>query len=155
MAWGQFLAHDCVATPSDSGKLNIYRTAIAKFEDTTGEIRSCNSNKNWRFYLDFFSFLYHFQDFYQTWLYLWVTQMVLYEKQELLTLREQLCSPPVFGGVRCAHLFYFSVLCLLFVCLRIVSCVPNVASVSALIRITASDFSCGIFKLCYCCPIYI
>jgi hypothetical protein len=41
-------------------------------------------------------------------------------------------------GARCAHLFYFSVLCLLFVCLRIVSCVPNVASVSVLIRITAS-----------------
>ena len=46
MAWGQFLAHDCVATPADSGKSNIYRTALAKFEDTTGEIRSCNSKKN-------------------------------------------------------------------------------------------------------------
>jgi hypothetical protein len=32
--------------------------------------------------------------------------------QELLTLREQLCSPLVFGGIRVAHLFSF--LCCVF-----------------------------------------
>ena len=37
--------------------------------------------------------------------------------------------PPVFGGVRVAHLFSF-LCCFIFVCLRPVSCVPNVASVS-------------------------
>ena len=39
--------------------------------------------------------------------------------------------PPVFGGVRVAHLFSF-LCCFIFVCLRPVSCVPNVASVSGL-----------------------
>ena len=33
-----------------------------------------------------------------------------YKRQELLTLRHDLGSPPVFGGVR----FYFSVLCFLY-----------------------------------------
>jgi hypothetical protein len=32
-----------------------------------------------------FSFLYHCQDFYRTWLYIWVTWRVSYRKQELLT----------------------------------------------------------------------
>jgi len=39
---------------------------------------------------------YHCQDFYRTWLYIWVTRRVYYKKQELLTLREHLSSPPVF-----------------------------------------------------------
>jgi hypothetical protein len=39
-----------------------------------------------------FSFLYHGQDFYRTWLYTWVTQRVSYKKQERLTIREHLCS---------------------------------------------------------------
>jgi hypothetical protein len=36
------------------------------------------------------------QDFYRTWLYIWVTWWVIYKKQELLTLREHLRSPSVF-----------------------------------------------------------
>ena len=34
-----------------------------------------------------FSFLYHCQDFYRTWLYIWVTRQVSSKKQELITLR--------------------------------------------------------------------
>ena len=41
-----------------------------------------------------FSFLYHYQDVYQTWLYTWVTRRVSYKKQKQLTLREHLSSPP-------------------------------------------------------------
>jgi hypothetical protein len=37
--------------------------------------------------------------------------------------------PPVFGGVGVAHLFSF-LCCFIFVCLRPVTCVPDVASVS-------------------------
>jgi hypothetical protein len=94
-----------------------------------------------------------------------VTWWVSYKRQELLTLREHLCSPSVFGGVHVAHLFsflccvflfclssscvlctqcsqclwIFFVLCLVYPmftvsldCLRPVSCVPNVTSVSGL-----------------------
>ena len=63
----------------------------------------------WIFYTSYlyFSFLYHCQDFYQTWLYISVTQWVSYKKQELLTLRENLSSLPVFVEVRvAAHLFF-------------------------------------------------
>ena len=42
------------------------------------------------------------------------------------TLREHMGSPSVFGGVRVTHLFYFCVAVFSFVCLRPVSCVPNV-----------------------------
>ena len=54
-----------------------------------------------------FYFLYYCQDAYRTWLCIWVTRRVSYKKQELLTLREHLSSPPVFGGVRVAHLCSF------------------------------------------------
>ena len=54
---------------------------------------------------------------------------VSYKMQELLTLREHLSSPSVFGGVRVTHLFTF--LCCVLFCLSS-SCVPNVASVSGL-----------------------
>jgi hypothetical protein len=54
-----------------------------------------------------FSFLYHCQDFYRTWLYIWVTWRVSYKKQELLALPEHLSSPPVFCEVRVAHLFSY------------------------------------------------
>ena len=55
-------------------------------------------------------------------------------KEELLTLREHLCSLQVFSGVRVAHLFscLYCVVFLCFVCLRSVFYVPNVASVSGL-----------------------
>ena len=57
-----------------------------------------------------------------------------YQRQELLTLREHLGSPPVFGGVCVAHLFSFlrSVVFLRLVCLRPVSSVSDVVNVSGL-----------------------
>jgi hypothetical protein len=54
------------------------------------------------------SVLYHRQDFYQT--RLSVTQWVSYKKNDLLTPRENLCSPIVFSGLRVDHLLR----CLLF-----------------------------------------
>ena len=42
-------------------------------------------------------FLYHFQDFYRSWLSIWVTRRVSYKKQELLTLHEHLSSAPFFS----------------------------------------------------------
>jgi hypothetical protein len=64
-----------------------------------------------------FSFLYHYQDVYQTWLYTWVTRRVSYKKQKQLTLREHLSSPPALlvGSV----LLIFLVFCvvLLYMCL--------------------------------------
>ena len=42
-----------------------------------------------------FYFLYHYQDFDRTWLFIWVTRRVSYKKQELLTLHEHLSSPTV------------------------------------------------------------
>ena len=61
---------------------------------------------------------------------------VSYKKQKSLTLREHLDLPPVFGGVRVAHLFSFLCCVCRFVCLR-----PNVASVSWLSIIARSVFS--------------
>ena len=65
------------------------------------------------------------------------------KKQELLTLHEHLGSPPVFCEVRLAHLFSF--LCYVFVCLYLVSCVPNIASVSVL------SLSCVLCSQCCQC----
>ena len=48
---------------------------------------------------------------------------VSYKMQELLALRGHLASLPGFGGVRVAHLYSF-------LCLRLVSCVPNVVTFS-------------------------
>jgi hypothetical protein len=64
---------------------------------------------------------------------IWITRRVSYKKQELLTLRENLGSPPVFGGIHVAHLLGFRCFVLFcFVCLRHVSCVLNVVSYSGL-----------------------
>ena len=52
-----------------------------------------------------------------------------YKRQELLTVRKRLGSLTGFGVVRVAHCFSF---CVVFVCLRPVSCVPNDFSVSGL-----------------------
>jgi hypothetical protein len=53
-------------------------------------------------------------------IYIWVTWLESYKKQELLTLHEHLGSPPVFGGVHV--LFIFLVFCVvLWVCFS--SCV--------------------------------
>ena len=57
-----------------------------------------------------------------------VTLRVTYKRQELFALRGRLDSPPVFGGVHIAHLLY--VVFFYLVCLRPVSCVSGVASVS-------------------------
>ena len=64
------------------------------------------------------------------------------KQEEVLTLHEHMDSPPVFGGVRVAHLVIFlcCVVILCFVCLLPVSCVPNVVSVSGLFFIAPSDF---------------
>jgi hypothetical protein len=61
-----------------------------------------------------FSFLYHCRDFYRTWLYIWVTRRVSYEKQELPTLRKHLSSSPGFfvGSV----LLIFLVFCVVLLC---------------------------------------
>ena len=61
-----------------------------------------------------FSFLYHCQDFYRTWLYIRFTQWVSYRKQDLRTLHEHPSSPPLFGRVRVTHLS--SVLCCFLLC---------------------------------------
>ena len=52
-----------------------------------------------------------------------------YKRQELLTIRERLGSLTGFGVVRVAQCFRF---CVVFVCLRPVSCIPNDFSVSGL-----------------------
>ena len=61
------------------------------------------------FYSRFFSFVYHYQNFYRTWLYTWVTRRMYYKKQDLLTIWEYLSSPLVFSGIRVAHII--SILC--------------------------------------------
>ena len=63
--------------------------------------------------------------------YIWVAWWMSYKKQKLLTLRKHLSSSPVFGEVRIANFLAFC-LVLGFVCLRHVSCVSNVSSVSGL-----------------------
>jgi hypothetical protein len=55
-----------------------------------------------------FSFLYHRQDFYRTWLYIWVTQWVSHRKQELLTLHEHPSQLQFLVG---PVLFIFLVFC--------------------------------------------
>jgi len=57
---------------------------------------------------------------------------VSYKRQKLLDIRRCLCLPTDFGGVRVAHLLSFMRCVFCFVCLRLVSCAPNVASFSGL-----------------------
>jgi hypothetical protein len=61
-----------------------------------------------------------------------VTWQVSFKKQKLLTHREQLDSPQLFGGVSDANFVSFLHCIFCFVCLRRASCVPNVVSVSGL-----------------------
>ena len=56
-----------------------------------------------------FYFIYHWQDFFRTWLHIWVTRSVSYKKQNLFTLREYLSSPVFIIG-------WFVLLISLFVC---------------------------------------
>ena len=72
-------------------------------------------------------------------LIIWVTRRVLYKRHELFTLREHMGSSPVFRGVRVVHLFFLCCV-FVFVCLRAVSCVPYVASVS---RLSILDYPFG------------
>ena len=75
-----------------------------------------------------FPFLYHWQEFYRTWLNIWVTRRLSYKKQELRTLCEHMGSPLFLVG---PVLLIFLVFCdefLRFVCLRPVCCEPNVDS---------------------------
>ena len=67
-----------------------------------------------------FSFLYHCQYSYQTWLYMWVTRRVSYKKHELPTLIEHMRSPPVFWWGPCGWSFWF--LCCLIMCLWVPCC---------------------------------
>jgi hypothetical protein len=86
------------------------------------------------YYHSFYSLFYYYHYFYRT----WVARRVSNKKQELFALCEGLGSPPFFilyCGVRIAHLFNVLLCCVVvfcYVCLCLVSCVPNVASVSGL-----------------------
>jgi hypothetical protein len=73
----------------------------------------------------FFSFLYHRQYFYWTWLYIWATRWVSYKKQELLPHREHLEFVLVVSVLVIVFVFCVA---LCFVCLRLVSCLHNVQS---------------------------
>ena len=79
-----------------------------------------NDNGSSTFYIDVFFHLSLPRLWPDLTVYILVTKRVSYKKQELLTLREYLSSPPVFGGVRIGHLFSFLcvVLLHLYVSLR-------------------------------------
>ena len=64
-------------------------------------------------------------------IYMCVIRRVSYKKNSLLTLREHLSSPAVFIRSMLLIVLFFCVI-LSFVCLRYVSCVPNVTSVGGL-----------------------
>ena len=123
-----------------------------------------------------FSFLYHCQDFYMTWLYIWVTRRVAYTKQELLTLREHLSSPPFLMGSGFLFYFLFSVCCLIM-CLYILcsvlwcplrflhkndvnSSLPPVVCRRAHILFTLFVFACAQWcpthiVLCFCLFVFV
>jgi hypothetical protein len=61
---------------------------------------------------------------------IWVIWRVSYKRQELLTLRAHPSSHRFLVGNRVAHLLSFLCCVICFVCLRPVSCVPNVANFS-------------------------
>jgi hypothetical protein len=62
-------------------------------------------------FMQMFSFLYHCQDFYRTWLYIWVTRRLSYKKQELLTLCEHMSS--VGSSLLIFFVFYVVLLCVI------------------------------------------
>ena len=107
-----------------------------------------------------FSFLYHCRDFYRTWLYIWVTRRVSYEKQELPTLRKHLSSSPGFfvGSV----LLIFLVFCVVLLCVFTfwVPCCDVRFRIKNYVRFvfTSSclyDGSCLIYVLCVCLRIVV
>ena len=81
----------CLFDRSDKPNIN------AQLNNLIGEAGSLsyNGNGSFTFYVDVL-FIYRCQDFYWTWLYIWVARRVSYRKQELLTLLEHMSSPPVF-----------------------------------------------------------
>jgi hypothetical protein len=79
---------------------------------------------------------------------IWVTWWVPYKKQELLTLREHLCSLLGFGGVCGAHLFSFCVMLLiLFVFVLFLVCPVLAVSLDCPFLIVSSVFSNVYFGL--------
>jgi hypothetical protein len=78
-----------------------HSTVVITIWLTVTKYHISNDNGNFTFY-EMFSFLYHCQEFYQIWLYIWVTR---------LTLRENLSSFPFVGRVRVGN--PFSLLCCL------------------------------------------
>jgi len=71
-------------------------------------------NWQWIFYFlrRFFSFLYHYQDLYRSWLYIWVARRVSYKKQKLLIPFASTWVHPRFllGSV----LLFFLMFCIVF-----------------------------------------
>ena len=67
--------------------------------------------------------LYHCQDYYRTWLHIWVPRRVSYKKQEMLTIREYLSSLSVYWWGPCCSLYFYSFLCCSIMCLHVLSSV--------------------------------
>jgi hypothetical protein len=87
----------------------------------TQDINFSNSNRSFPLLalVSIFTFLYHWQDFYQIWL--WATQWVSYKKQELFTIH--LGSPQLVCVWSMLLIFLIFCVVFLFVCLHSVSCV--------------------------------
>jgi len=69
-------------------------------------------------------------------LIIWVTRLISYRKQELLTLREHMGHPRIFGGVNGAHLISF--LCCVFNFVWLTFCVLST-----------------VLAVCLDCPVFI
>ena len=84
------------------------------------------------YFLRIVPLFYHCQYLSRSWLYIRVGRRVSYKKQEFRTLPENLCSSPVFDGIRAT--LHVSFLCCVFcfVCLQPVWCVTKMASVSGM-----------------------
>ena len=103
------------------------------------------------FYVDV-SFLYHCQDFYRYLLYIWVTRLVSYKKQELLILQEHLSSPPVFFcGFRVAYKKMFSYYASLCSELHVVIAVTISAYKWCSFRLYLQLFVGRLLSYCYLC----
>ena len=89
------------------------------------------------------SFLYHYQDVYWTWMYIWVIRLMSYQKQELLSLWEHPGSPPPPSWFMVLLNFFSFLRCV--ICFRPVSCVSNGASVSGL-----SILNCHLMCIQWC-----
>jgi hypothetical protein len=111
LAWGNRKEIDCIVHLfCQKSWLSLHpewwRTSIPKLKSTLQKFHCRHHNLDLLPFTEMFSFLYHYQDFYRTWLYTLVTRC----------LHEHMDWSPVFGGVRVAHCF--SVLYFLF-CLSV------------------------------------